>query len=90
MLHLLIRRSLATKLPREVRQEDVDKAALESIIRMQNLLGTLLPHPAIPSDDAGKSSLLLPYGSLPHSDLQFQPAIEVAKPTPRFGLLLVS
>jgi len=79
-----------TKLPRKMRQEDVDKAASESIIRMQNLLGTLLPYPAIPSDDAEKSSHLLPYGSLPHSDLQFQPAIEVAKPTLRFGLLLVS
>lgn len=78
------------KLPTDMKQGDLNRSASESLARMQTLFATLLPrHPPIQlSDMTDKFSALLPYG-LPPLDQQFQPAIELAKPTSRFGLLLV-
>ncbi|KAF8078884.1 Vps51/Vps67 domain-containing protein [Lyophyllum atratum] len=81
---------LEENLPADLNLEDLHKSATDSLARMQTLFATLLPqHPPIPlSDSADKFSVLLPFG-IPPLDQQFQPAVELAKPTSRFGLLLV-
>ena len=58
------------------------------LARCQNLLSPLLSYdiPDHPPDD--KQSFLLPFG-MPISDTQYYPAVSVAKPGSRFGLLLV-
>jgi conserved oligomeric Golgi complex subunit 1 len=71
---------------------DAFNSAVEFVARTQILFAALLPPPPIdtgPVTQAGeKLTVLLPYG-IPLVDQQFQPAIQVAKPTSRFGLLLV-
>ncbi|GLB35902.1 putative vps51/Vps67 [Lyophyllum shimeji] len=83
-------RLIFLQLPAELSLEDLRRSASESLARMQTLFSTLLPqHISIPlPDSANKSSALLPFG-IPALDQQFQPAVELAKPTSRFGLLLV-
>jgi len=71
-----------------------DKARLEEsehLIRTQTLFATLLPHtPASRplSMTGNKSSVLLPFGT-PGLEQQFQAPMELAKPSSRFGLLLI-
>jgi len=71
---------------------DLQRTASESLARMQTLLASLLfsapPLPKSSSDASDKFAALLPYGA-PVVDQQFQSAVELAKPTSRFGLLLV-
>jgi len=65
--------------------------ASEYLARTQILFGTLLPHPPMVSVQAAttdKYATLLPFGS-PALDQKFHPAIALAKPSSRFGLLLV-
>ncbi|KAF8899004.1 hypothetical protein BD779DRAFT_52580 [Infundibulicybe gibba] len=60
-----------------------------SLPRLQSLFANLLPPHTdsdIPSSD--KMANLLPFGS-PSPDTQYQPAVELAKPSSRLGLLLV-
>lgn len=70
-------------------------ASIEHIARVQTLLATLLPPfpstpvatPSVGKED--KFAALLPY-SVPHVDQQqTHPVMELAKPSARFGLLLV-
>lgn len=71
--------------------DDLKQNATEALTRMQTLLATLLPPPSSPallSDAPDKFAALLPYG-IPVLGKQFQSAIDLAKPTSRFGLLLV-
>lgn len=70
---------------------DLKRIATEALARMQTLLATLLPPPSSPapsSDAPDKFAAVLPYG-IPVLDPQFQSALDLAKPTSRFGLLLV-
>ncbi|KAJ7161400.1 hypothetical protein C8R43DRAFT_1063548 [Mycena crocata] len=65
--------------------------ATDYLARTQNLFAALLPvqSPMRALDSsADKFAPLLPFGS-PAMDQQFQPAVELAKPSSRFGLLLV-
>ncbi|KAK7064081.1 hypothetical protein R3P38DRAFT_2492769 [Favolaschia claudopus] len=65
--------------------------AAEYLARTQTLFAALLPPPSpmrIPSGHVDKFAPLLPWGS-PALDQQFQSAVELAKPSSRFGLLLV-
>jgi len=59
----------------------------EHLIRTQTLFAPLLPHTSLFSS-GGKSSVLLPFGT-PSLEIQFQAPVELAKPSSRFGLLLV-
>lgn len=70
--------------------DDLKRNATEALARMQTLLATLLPPPSPGSlsDAPDKFAALLPYG-IPVLGQQFQSAIDLAKPTSRFGLLLV-
>ncbi|RDX51056.1 hypothetical protein OH76DRAFT_1507349 [Lentinus brumalis] len=75
-------------------QSDLINAAREYLSRTQILLAGLLPshhnassHPA-PLAKSEKPSSLLPYGA-PSIEQRFEPAVELVKPPPRFGLLLV-
>ncbi|KAG6841748.1 hypothetical protein C0991_007077 [Blastosporella zonata] len=89
---------LASRLDERLRdnlRNDVDLDTLhgsagDSLARTQTLFATLLPsQPAIPSPASmDKFSALLRFGTPPQEE-QFQPAVELAKPTSRFGLLLV-
>ncbi|KAF8723850.1 hypothetical protein AX14_009076 [Amanita brunnescens Koide BX004] len=65
-----------------------EKAAAEVLARCQNLLSPLLSYDIPDHAPDDKQSFLLPFGML-ISDTQYQPAISVAKPGSRFGLLLV-
>ena len=58
--------------------------------RTQILLASLLPQPCstIPENKPGKTNSLL-YAGLPTVEQQFQSAVDLVKPSPRFGLLLV-
>lgn len=70
---------------------DLESTASAILTRSQTLFSALLPLPPDPpssADPVGKGSCLLPHG-LPSLDQQFQPAFDLAKPTARFGLLLV-
>ncbi|KAJ7808224.1 hypothetical protein B0H14DRAFT_3482501 [Mycena olivaceomarginata] len=60
------------------------------LARTQTLFAVLLPpqSPMRPLNSADKFAPLLPWGS-PALDQQFQPAVELAKASSRFGLLLV-
>lgn len=75
-------------------EEAVDIALSNHIARTQLLLAALLP-PRPPSIHPGKAggkesatNALLPFG-VPAGEQQVQPAMELVKPAPRFGLLLV-
>ncbi|KAG6910534.1 hypothetical protein DXG01_009953 [Tephrocybe rancida] len=78
------------QIPADLDLETLHKNATDSLARTQTLLATLLPpQPHIPTPDSmDKFSALLQFG-IPPQEGQFQPAIELAKPTSRFGLLLV-
>ncbi|KAJ7361559.1 Vps51/Vps67 domain-containing protein [Mycena albidolilacea] len=64
--------------------------AADYLARTQTLFAALLPpqSPTRPLNSADKFAPLLPWGS-PALDQQFQPAVELAKASSRFGLLLV-
>ncbi|KAJ7492446.1 hypothetical protein FB451DRAFT_1502829 [Mycena latifolia] len=64
--------------------------ATDYLARTQTLFAALLPLPSPMRtlDTSDKFAPLLPFGS-PALDQQFQPAVELAKPSSRFGLLLV-
>ncbi|KAI0719966.1 hypothetical protein C8T65DRAFT_634464 [Cerioporus squamosus] len=75
-------------------QSDLINAARDYLSRTQILLAGLMPsrhlpssHPALPTKSEKPSSLLL-YGT-PSVEQRFEPAVELVKPPPRFGLLLV-
>jgi len=81
----------------QLRPEDIeslDHSIAEYFSRTQVLLATLLPLPSVsavvpsPKDGHDKLTALLSHG-IPASDTQFQNALELAKPSSRFGLLLV-
>ncbi|KAJ7293153.1 hypothetical protein C8J57DRAFT_1161634 [Mycena rebaudengoi] len=70
-----------------------DGAAVDYLARTQTLFAPLLPwqspmRAAALNDGADKFAPLLPFGS-PALDQPFQPAVELAKASSRFGLLLV-
>ncbi|KAH7930426.1 hypothetical protein BV22DRAFT_1109288 [Leucogyrophana mollusca] len=74
-------------------EHDPERSAAEHLMRTQLMLGVLLPQVPPPSlaekDEAkDKMSPLLVYG-VPVVDAQFRSAVELAKPSTRFGLLLV-
>ncbi|KAJ7597522.1 Vps51/Vps67 domain-containing protein [Mycena floridula] len=66
---------------------DLDAKASDYLARTQILFASLLPQPTLPAG-GDKFGSLLAIG-VPAAEQQFHPAIEVAKPSPRFGLLLV-
>lgn len=72
---------------------DLQGSAADYLARTQILFAPLLPQLAPQSESSPPASdkfgSLLPYGT-PAVEQQFQPAIELAKPSPRFGLLLVN
>ncbi|OBZ79452.1 hypothetical protein A0H81_01207 [Grifola frondosa] len=75
-------------------QLDLDNPTQQYLSRTQVLLAPLLPPPAMPTPTSpvkGKpekpASLL--YHGVPVVDQQFESAVELVKPSPRFGLLLV-
>ncbi|EIM92224.1 uncharacterized protein STEHIDRAFT_89072 [Stereum hirsutum FP-91666 SS1] len=75
--------------------EDAINVALSNhISRTQLLLAPLLPprppptHPGKAGGKESATSALLPFG-VPAGEQQVQPAMELVKPAPRFGLLLV-
>jgi len=78
-----------------IRPEDIESLDLriaEYFSRTQVLLAALIPLPSTAvvtsKDSHEKLSTLLPHG-IPASETQFLNALEVAKPSSRFGLLLV-
>ncbi|TFK36962.1 hypothetical protein BDQ12DRAFT_608918 [Crucibulum laeve] len=74
-----------------VNLDKLQRNASDCIPRMQTLLAPLLPpmkRPELSPDTGDKLAGLLQYG-IPSSDQQFHSAIDLAKPSPRFGLLLV-
>ncbi|KAG6814110.1 hypothetical protein H0H92_002105 [Tricholoma furcatifolium] len=85
-----LEKRIRENLPAEVDLDTLQKSAAESLARMQTLLATVLPpQKTIPvADSTDKFSALLRFGTPPQEG-QFQPALELAKPTSRFGLLLV-
>ncbi|KAI0309553.1 hypothetical protein OF83DRAFT_1166839 [Amylostereum chailletii] len=72
---------------------DVEDAILEHIHRTQVLLAPLLPPAQLPPIPTKGKKDGLPNGlllhGLPTADKNVQPAMELVKPGPRFGLLLV-
>ncbi|KAH7908005.1 hypothetical protein BJ138DRAFT_1158672 [Hygrophoropsis aurantiaca] len=68
----------------------LDSPIDEYLARTQLMLGMLLPQATPPPPSAEKDSLppLLSYG-VPTIDAQFHSAVKLAKPSARFGLLLV-
>ncbi|KAG5650993.1 hypothetical protein H0H81_010293 [Sphagnurus paluster] len=85
-----LEKRLKDSLPSELTLDDLHRSASESLARTQTLLAILLPfRSSIPlSESADKFSALLPFG-IPPVEHEFHPALELAKPTSRFGLLLV-
>ncbi|KAG6817979.1 hypothetical protein H0H87_012447 [Tephrocybe sp. NHM501043] len=81
---------LRDNLPADLDLDTLHKSATDSLARTQTLFATLLPsQPSIPSSDSSdKFSALMRFGTPPQEG-QYQPAVELAKPTSRFGLLLV-
>ncbi|KAJ6621177.1 hypothetical protein B0H10DRAFT_2353252 [Mycena sp. CBHHK59/15] len=72
-------------------QNGWNDGASEYLARTQTLFAALLPAQSPMrelQDGTDKFAQLLPFGS-PALDQQFQPAVELAKPSSRFGLLLV-
>ncbi|KAH9932407.1 hypothetical protein B0H21DRAFT_780985 [Amylocystis lapponica] len=74
-------------------QQNLESALQDHLSRTQTLLAPLLPLPTSPTTSTRKtktekSTSLLHHG-LPMVEQQFQPAVELVKPSPRFGLLLV-
>jgi hypothetical protein len=62
----------------------------EHLARTQILLAALLPQSSMSSiTENDQRATLLPFGN-PASETQFQSAVEVVKPSARFGLLLVA
>ncbi|KAG5647782.1 hypothetical protein DXG03_008505 [Asterophora parasitica] len=82
-----LEKRLKDNLPADLTLEDLQRSASESLARTQTLFATLLPQISPTSDSTEKFLALLPFG-IPQLDQQFQPALELAKPTSRFGLLL--
>ncbi|KAK0208784.1 Vps51/Vps67 domain-containing protein [Desarmillaria ectypa] len=70
-------------------QEDIERTVSDYVARTQVLFGILLRNsPSSLSHSNDKLAAFLPFGA-PLLDHPFQPAIDVAKPSSRFGLLLV-
>ncbi|KAL1951513.1 hypothetical protein VTO73DRAFT_662 [Trametes versicolor] len=73
-------------------QSDIDASTQEFLTKTQVLLAPLLPsrapQGARPTKKADKSSSLLLFGT-PGVEQGFEPALELVKTPPRFGLLLV-
>ncbi|OJT10057.1 Conserved oligomeric Golgi complex subunit 1 [Trametes pubescens] len=74
------------------RESDIDASTQEFLTKTQVLLAPLLPsrapQGARPTKIAEKSSSLLLFGT-PGTEQGFEPALELVKTPPRFGLLLV-
>ncbi|KAI0654239.1 hypothetical protein C8Q70DRAFT_1087860 [Cubamyces menziesii] len=78
-----------TKLRDMPSQTDLDASAQEYLAKTQVLLAALLPsRPTHATAKADKTSSLLLFGS-PAAEQGFEPALQLVKPPPRFGLLLV-
>lgn len=88
LFDLALRYKLMFQFLQTTNVDGFEKTAAAALARCQNLLSPLLSYdiPDHPPDD--KQSFLLPFG-MPISDTQYHPAISVAKPGSRFGLLLV-
>lgn len=73
-------------------QSDIDASTQEFLTKTQVLLAPLLPSRAPqgirPTKKADKASSLLLFGT-PGVEQGFEPALELVKTPPRFGLLLV-
>ncbi|KAI0328133.1 hypothetical protein GY45DRAFT_1255614 [Cubamyces sp. BRFM 1775] len=70
-------------------QTNLEASAQEYLAKTQVLLAALLPsHPVQSTAKADKSSSLLLFGS-PAAEQGFEPALQLVKPPPRLGLLLV-
>jgi len=72
-------------------KDDLESAS-EFISRTQMLFATLLPFPPVdrrvPTETVEKTTVLLPHG-VPTPDQDYQSALQIAKSSSRFGLLLV-
>ncbi|KAF9814523.1 hypothetical protein IEO21_05074 [Rhodonia placenta] len=84
---------MVSKMQEKQPQLDIDKSLAENLSRVQILLAPMLPPPSLsePSaslSDRGKSAGLLCYGQ-PVIEQQFHSALDLVKPSARFGLLLV-
>jgi len=62
----------------------ITASASDYLVRSQTLLSILLPAPAIPNLDIP----LLQFG-VPPAGQSYNSSTDLAKPTPRFGMLLV-
>ncbi|EAU92794.2 hypothetical protein CC1G_01839 [Coprinopsis cinerea okayama7 len=70
--------------------DEADKVAAEHLARTQTLLSLLLPSASrLQASTAGAAAGQFLLFDSPSSKQEYQPALEVAKPSPRFGLLLV-
>ncbi|KAH9898216.1 hypothetical protein C8Q73DRAFT_788419 [Cubamyces lactineus] len=75
--------------PQMPSQSDFDASAQEYLTKTQVLLAALLPsHPIHTTAKGDKPSSLLFLG-FPAAEQGFEPALQLVKPPPRFGLLLV-
>ncbi|CAA7265909.1 unnamed protein product [Cyclocybe aegerita] len=75
---------LKTLTPGSGKRAEIETAASEYLLRMQTMLSSLLPAPPALSFDAP----LLQFGNPPINQ-NYHNALELAKPSPRFGMLLV-
>ncbi|KAL4241838.1 Conserved oligomeric Golgi complex subunit 1 [Abortiporus biennis] len=88
---LKIDEAISRSLSEAKSDEDGMKAILECLSRTQVLLASLLPSlpsSSIPKTKTERPSSLLHFGS-PSIGSQFEPVVDMVKPSPRFGLLLV-
>ncbi|KAG5718094.1 hypothetical protein E4T56_gene13750, partial [Termitomyces sp. T112] len=74
----LLEKRLREKLPSDVELDTLHKSAADALARTQTLFATLLP----------QGDRFLQFGVPPAQEGHFQPAVELAKATSRFGLLL--
>jgi hypothetical protein len=68
----------------EAKLDVITTSASEHLLRSQTFLSVLLPASKIPNLDVP----LLPFG-IPVAGQSYNPATDLAKPSPRFGMLLV-
>ncbi|KAF9074806.1 hypothetical protein BDP27DRAFT_1286851 [Rhodocollybia butyracea] len=86
--------SVVSDLPTD---ETLSSRSADYIAKTQTILAAVLPYPAknIPVQSSGKSMSSDKFAALllrgvPSSEQQYRPAVEVAKPSSRFGLLLIN
>ncbi|KAG6901470.1 hypothetical protein C0995_011490 [Termitomyces sp. Mi166 len=85
-----LEKRLQENLPSDIELDTLHNSAADALSRTQTLFATLLPQLSIPQPDStDKFSAFLRFGAPLPQEGQFQPAVEVAKPRSRFGLLLV-